>query len=455
VALAYPYGDFGQADYTNTPEAAAINRELVRKHFDMTFVQEQYGINSSSSNPLDLKRFEIRKDMSAEQLLGKLALSEPWVQAKLAEADIAVRADQLGRAEAIYGELRAAGVDQPALWAGQGSAARAAGDAYDANRLLVQAQSVYSAQRANLEPATYDRMLNRTRIEARPDAGTDAQGFSDSQDNSRALLAARAGGWAGPVRLQGWAGQGEYRGPAFAGGPTIGIRQREGGVKARWFAGRGVELGASYGRRYFLGEDPKAFELYSAEAAFRPHPRLRLLLRDGMGNVETAAAVRDGRRFHNDGAGLAWDPAVNWKATADYDVARYNDSNSENIGRLRLQRRFFDRYTLGAAYLRGDSRRWNPDYYTPRSLNQYTALLGYGQPFGGLSRRTDAPRGFASAEYESGYGFQSGSSRFVQSIRGRLGYRVLDALSLNVEGQYATSPAYISRQLAAGLTLNY
>jgi tetratricopeptide (TPR) repeat protein len=455
VAFAYPFGDYGQADFTNTPEAAAFNRELVRKNFHMAFVQEQFGFNSSHANLFDLKRFEVTKNMTAEQLIEHLTVYEPWVQAKLTEADLAIRTEQVGRAQDIYAQLTSAGIDQPPVWAGRGNALRVKGDAFTARRMLAQADSVQMTRKSAFERQTYGKALNAASDAASPTFGSDGRAFSDSESNTNTFLAVRASGWARSARIQGWVGEGRYEGRGHIGDSITSLRSREGGLGARIYAGERLEVNGSYGRRYILGENRKAFDLYAAEAAFQLHPRLRVALRDGMGNVETTAAILHDRRFHNDGAGLSWDPVMNWKASADFDVDRYNDSNRDSLLRLRLQRRFFEAFTVGAAYLHGDSRWRDPDYYTPRGLNQYTGLAGIGHSFGPRSYRTAAQRGYGTVQYEGGYGFQHGESRVVHSVRAKLDYVLLDPLAVSLEGQYSISPSYISRQAAAGVTLRY
>lgn len=458
VAFAFPYGDFGQADKTNTPQSAAINQELVRQHYRLAFVQEQYGLNTLASNPTDLKRFEVPKAMTPEQLVAHLAMSDPGVQARMLEAEFWMRSDQPARAQAVYDELKAEGIVAPRLLAGEGAALARTGDAFRAQELYARADALQS-DGGGFGDDRYRRLLQQSKNGSGPSVGTEYQGFSDSQGSSISKLFLRAGVPVRSARVQGWVGQGRYSDRGGPDGSLASITGREAGLQMRWFLTRELSLDASYARRFFSESAPgvgtKDSDNYAVGAAYQILPQLNVAARDGMGNIETAAAIRQGRRFHSDGGGIVWDPAIDWKATADYDVWRYNDDNTQDILRVALQRRLKDWLSLGAAYLREDSQRVSTQYYTPQSLNRFTGSATVTRPFGPRSERTGSARGDAMLRYEAGYGVQKNDSRMVQSVRGGLSWRFADYLVMTVDGQYSTSPTYISRQVNAGLRLSY
>ncbi|MDD5305130.1 MAG: tetratricopeptide repeat protein [Elusimicrobia bacterium] len=130
VAFAFPSGDYGQDGLSNTPESAAINQALVRKNFPLAFVQDQYGMNTPSSNPADLKRFAVPRHMTAGALMSHLMLSDPRVQAKLLLARLWLREGEPARANAVFSELEAMGVFEPRAWADKADALRGGGISY-------------------------------------------------------------------------------------------------------------------------------------------------------------------------------------------------------------------------------------------------------------------------------------------------------------------------------------
>jgi hypothetical protein len=476
VALAYPFGDFGQADITNTPQSAAINQELVKRTFRLAFVQEQYGINSLSSNPTDLKRFEVPRYMSPEQLVAHLAMSDPWVQARMLEAEFWVRSEQPARAQAIYDELEGEGISGAALWAGEGAARANAGDVFRAQQLYARADALEAAgdgvsddhsssadaleeEAAGFSDDRYRRLLQQSKNGNGPNVATEGQAFSDSQGNDGTKLIVRAGVPVKSARIEGWVGEGRYTDRGVPGQNAASIIGREAGLQARWFPLRDLLLDGSYAHRYFSGQvsgaGPKNADNYAVGAAYQAFSQLNAAVRDGMGNPETATAIQQGLRFHSDGGGLVWDPVMDWRATADYDFWRYSDGNTQNNLQVRLQRKVMDWLTLGAAYQHEDSKFESEQYYTPQGLNQYTGSLTFSRPFGAPSERTGLRPLDAMLRYEAGYGSQTNNNRMIQSFRGGCAWRFAEHFVLNVDAQYSMSPTYISRTINAGLGLRY
>jgi tetratricopeptide (TPR) repeat protein len=454
VAFAYPYGDYGQSDFSNTPEAAGINRALVKKHFHMAFVQEQYGINTLSSNPMDLQRYEVPRYMTAEQLLSHLVMSDPRIQAELLEAQMWLQANQLGQAQALYSDLASRGIDEARVWADQGIAFQKGGDLSYAQNLFARA----AAQEPDKDGPGGEldaRLLDQYAHAAAPVATIDAQRFTDSDTNAVTKVLARGEGTAGPVRLGAWVGRGDYWDRLNPNADLGHIRSVEGGAQLHWFAVPKLDFDGLYSRRAFSGGASGVADIYALAASFQALPSLRMAVRDGMANVETAAAIRASRRSHTDGAGLVWDPALNWTAGADYDQTRYNDDNRERDLRLRVTKRFSERVAFGVAYFNGDSNSRQPDYYTPRGLNQYTGVLTLHQALGEINPRTGQSPVEGQIQYEAGYGFQPSGSSSVNSVKAVLTGRAFERVTLTVDAQYAQSPLYISRLLDGAVAVKF
>jgi tetratricopeptide (TPR) repeat protein len=447
VAFAYPYGDYGQNDYSNTPESPAINQALVKKTFRLAFVQDQDGINALSSNPTDLRRYAVPRYMTAQQLTSHLALGDPRVQAKLLEAQLWIRADQLGRAQAVFDDLEAGGVDESRLWAGEGAAFQKGGDISYARNLFSRA-AAQEPDKEGLDAEQDKKLSTQAAHAAAPVVSAEVQGFTDSDTNAITKELLLGSDLIKSVRIGAWVGHGYYLDRLNPPGKPPHIESEEGGVQLHWFADRKLDLDGFYVRRAFL-EGEGSSDNYSIAAAYQLVPSLKLAARDGMGNVETAAAIREARKFHSDGAGAVWDPALNWRASADYDDNRFNDSNWEQDIRLRVTKRFTDWISCGAAYFNGDSRFRAPDYYTPVGLNQYTGVITLNQTLGTINPRTGLAPAQGELQYEGGYGFQPVGSSMVNSVKAILTLRPWDRVALSLDGEYAQSPEYISR-LARG-----
>lgn len=454
VAFAYPYGDYGQSDFSNTPESSGINQVLVRKNFHLAFVQEQYGINTLSSNPTDLRRFEVPRGMEAEELTGRLALSDPGVQAQLAEAHLWIRAGQLGRAKAIYADLEAQGIEEPRLWSDKGAALQMGGDLSGARALFAKAAEV-DGEKTTAAGSLVRRQVEQSARAAAPVGSVGTQRFTDSDTNAVTKGALRGAGVYGALRYAGWAGEGSYSDRRHPAAPLASIRSREGGVDLRWFASPRLELEGSYVRRSFSRGASGSADNYSLSGGFQAFPALKLTVRDGQGNVETAAAVRAGRKFHVTGGGAGWDPALTWKVEADFDRTRFNDANVGQDVRVRTTKKATSWASLGAAFLNRDSKTTAPDYYSPRGLVQYTGFLTLSRPFGELNPRTGLYPVGGQLQYEGGVGLQAGLTRTVHSVKGTVVLRPFDRVSLSVDGQYGQSPTYASRRAGAALGVSF
>lgn len=448
VAFAYPYGDYGQNDYTNTPQATALNQQFVRRYFHLAFVQEQYGLNSLRSNPTDLRRFEVPKFMSPRELAARLTVNDPWVQAKLLEAGLWTRADQLGRAQQIYDELRQNGIDEPQVWADEGLAEEKAGDYFQSQK---QFSSAIEPGSDNPQNQLYRKLYQQAARDYGPTLSGEAQYFSDSHHNETEKNIGRIGTSIGMLKLQGWGGRGYYADRTQP--PLPRIWSTDVGIQGGIVAGTRSGIEGSYGRRNYWDGFTGHADNYRVNAFSQLVPELRVALRDGMNNVETAPAIRVGRHFHTDGGGLVIDPALNWKITGDYDDTRYNDNNREQDIHALISKRFLDLVTIGAAYFHGDSRFEAAEYYTPKGLNQYTGVVTLHRPFGEKSELTDLPMAEGTLQYEGGYGYQGADSASVQSVRASLLWRIVDDVALTLDGAYSKSPTYLSRRGDAGLAV--
>lgn len=454
VAFAFPFGDYGQNDYSNTPESASINRALVKKYFQLAFVQAQQGMNTLSSNPTDLKRFSVPRHMSAEALTSHLALGDPRIQAKLVYAGLWVRAEQLGRANAVFAELEAEGITEPRILAEKAAAYQRGGDISYARNLFSEAAALEPDKEGAGGERT-QKQLAQAEYAAAPIATAEVQHLTDSDRNelSKALL--RGAGVVKSVRVEGWVAQGEYverRDPAAHTPLIVG---REGGASLRWFALPELELTGLYARREFSRGATGFADNYTLAAGWQAIPALKLTVRDGLGNVETAAGIRNSRKYHTNGGGAIWDPALNWRVNADYDQSRFNDSNLQQDVRLRVTKTFSERASVGVAYFHGEAKSSQAEYYTPRRLNQYSGVVTLRETFGAINARTGRARADALLLYEGGYGLQPEGSRRVHSLRGGFGINLLDGLAVRVTGQYSESPTYISRRAEGSLAVTF
>lgn len=462
VAFAYPYGDYGQNDYSNNPRAAAVNQQLVKKYFRLAFIQEPYGVNTVVSYPTDLRRFEVPRHMSGEQLLSRMAGNDPWVLARLTQASLYARAEQLGRAQAVLSELKKEGLSEPRLWSAQASVLARMGDVGGARRLydMSLTHETIKGGPAGPREATARRLLEQAKDAAAPRGGVSAERFTDSNTSERSRALARAEAAVSGARLRAFGGAGAYddrlMGPDGSDRPRV--SSREAGAGLRLFPHETLDIDVEGGRRDFSEGAVWGAGFWNGRASWRALPRLTATLRSSGGNVDIAEAVRAMRTFRSFGGGAALDVALDWRVFADYDRSRFDDGNESDTFRGQVTRRVTDTLSLGASYVRADSRRSSQEYFTPRGLDQYTGVINLTRPFGPVSPRTGQPLAATLLGYEGGWGKQAPTdgndgSRVVHSLRGGLTLRAAESLSLSLDGRYSQSPRYISRQLGGGLTV--
>jgi predicted Zn-dependent protease len=462
VAFAYPYGDYGQNDYSNNPKAASVNQALVRKYFRLAFIQEPYGVNTIASHPTDLRRFEVPRHMTAGQLLARISGNDPWVLARLTEASLYARAEQFGRAQAVLTQLREEGLDEPRLWTAQAASLARVGDVGGARALYLKAYTHELTKGGPVGPreATARRLLEQARDAAAPRGGVSAERFTDSNTSERTRTLARGSAAVKKARLSLFGGPGSYddRLVDADGVDRPQVRSREAGLGLRLFPAESVDVGVEAGRRDFTEGAVWGAGFWTGSASWRALPRLTATLRTSGGNVDVAEAIRAMRTFRSFGGGAAVDIALDWRAFADFDQTAYDDGNRSGTFRGQVTRRFTDALSLGASYVRADSTRASPEYFAPRELQQYAGLVRLTRPWGPVSARTGQPLASTLLQYEGGWGRQaptddSNGQRVVHGVRGGFTLRAAERVSLELDGRYSQSPRYISRQLSGGVTI--
>lgn len=451
TAFAYPFGDNGQADGSNTADAARVNARLVRKHYSFSFVQDHMGYNLAPYDSYDLTRLEIKPDLSASQLIRHLQINEPWVKAQLLEASLWTRSGQPGVAVAILENLERYGVRDAEVLALKGQAIRRIGNTWDAERLYSQA--------AELRPELprYGTMLSQSREASGPTVGSEGRGFSDPYATSSKGLV-NASLRVTRAHFSGYAGRGRYHEKATDQGngdvrPETTLLSQEAGGRMRLFFTRTAELNAGFNTRVFSAA--RAAHGYDLSAGAYVLPSLRAAVLHGRYNVETPRGLLNDVWYRTYGGQLSWDVTMAWIADAGAQRAFYNDGNAQVEYRAGLTRRIFNQLSVGYAYRHAAADRTDQDYYSPQRLNQHMGVFTAAHAFGRRSLITGLRRFEGRLQYGAGYGWLDREHRSVHAFRGGLTWRLVDRLSMDMEGQYMLTPRYLSRSVTLGLGLHF
>jgi tetratricopeptide (TPR) repeat protein len=439
IAYAFPFSDFGQSDTPNNPHAAWINQVIVRRYYQVAFIQDARGYNDPTSDPGEMTRFEVPRDMPGDELARRLAVGPPAVQVELAEARIWNQSGQPERALEISDRLASQGVDTPEVWAVRGQALQKLGDPYSARDLYSKASSIYPT-----EPS-YQKMLKDAEHDAAPSISSSFDAFGDNSDRRVTRAVMRIDGSVRAFGLGGWYGWGPSSEPNA---PRITTEER--GLDLRLPVTARSQFTFDYIRRQFSAGTASKSDNWQGAGSVILLPGVKASGNYVSDHLTSAAAASSGISFHNYGGQLEWAPAMQWSFYGRYDYWRYSDGNLRNDVRLQATRTISNGVwpvSLGYMFWSGDSTKPNPStYWTPVGLNEHLGLAT-------LSRSSELFEG--RLEAGAGVGTQADGARFVQILNASMRWRVLDYLSWTLGAGFQHTPSYRSQEIVTGLGLTY
>jgi tetratricopeptide (TPR) repeat protein len=442
-AYAFPFGDMGQTDFTNAPEAPTYNWQSVHKYYKFSFTQDAYGFNRVPTKITDLSRWEIQRDYTVRDIMHHLTMEEPWIKAKMLEADFWIRTDQPGRSLSIYRMLRTKyGVQDGALYGGEALAFDMFGNGYVARKKWKKANEQDPGNDKYRELAAFSAARDTPRL------GSNGQYFSDPYTHNTSVRAA----YSQPImaaRVEPFIGRSMYSQNGLSS-----LSANEVGATARWFPLPRVRLDGDYTSRKFVDGDRRVTQSGNGQMTFPFFAPFRLGIKGGVNDVATRQGAAS-KLFYRDYGGLGqWDVAMNTALTADYEIDNYNDTNRQSIMTALLSRRFAKFFTIGYGFRYMQTAFASPDYWSPRRSQMNTGSIGVNGTFGPIDTKRNIHLGSGSLQYSGGYGSEDGRNRFVQGIKGTLGYRLFGGLSALISAGYSQSPTYTSRTLGAGIGLD-
>lgn len=447
-AYAFPFGDMGQTDFTNTPEAPTLNWNAVHKYFQFSFTQDSYGFNRVPTRVTDLYRWEVKREYSTNDVMRHLAVEEPWIKAKMLEANFWVRTNQPGRALSIYRMLRTKyGVEEAALYSGEALAFDMFGNGYEARKKWALAHEKDPGEDRYRQLAAFSRERDVPRV------GGDAEYFSDNFTHNT-KVGVRGSTPVKAARFEAFAGRAYYDN-VTADGVTQEASANELGAGLKAFPLPRVEVRAQYTQRSFLEGVRRKSDNGRGQVTFPFFAPFRLGVKGVASDVETRQAIGQGLSYRGAGALAQWDVAMNTTLQLDAEVDRYSDGNRAQGGSALLTRKIGTLFVTGYSFRYASFDRHESFYYSPGRTATHTALATVGGGFGRKIERTNQDRGYGSVTYSAGYGTQDGQGRVIQGIKGGITWRIAGDLSAGFSAGYSQSPAYISRTLAAQLGLDF
>jgi tetratricopeptide (TPR) repeat protein len=446
-SYAFPFGDMGQSDFTNTPDAPTVNWQAVHHYFKFALVQDQHGFNRVPAPHTDMTRWEVKREYSTRDVMRHLTIEEPWVKAKMLEADFWIRTNQPGRALSIYRQLRTRySVDDGLLYGGEALAFDMFGNHYFARKRWAQALERDPAEYRYRELAGYSAARDTARV------GSSGRYFTDNFTHNT-KVSVRGSAPLAASRLEGWFGRAYYDNVDGSGGVQRAVAN-EAGVDGTLFVMPRVRLDADVTARDFYAQRRQTHSA-NARLTFPFFAPFRLGVKGGVNDVETRMAIARGLSYRRYGGIAQWDIRLNTALEAEYELDRFSDGNTQRLGSALLSRKFGTLWTAGYAFRYGETDHRVVEYYSPRRTATHTGSVAVNGHFGPIDARRNVHRGDGGLRYSMGWGVQDGRQRLINGVKGSLGYRIAGDVSVSGTAEYSQSPAYISRTLGAAVGIDF
>jgi len=437
-AYAVPLGDYGQETPTNYGEAAAVNLELIRRFYDLSFSQNPDGFNLLSADPHLLARLNVPLDWNGQDLLRHLRLNNPRPKALLWIGRNQSWAGEFEQALQTFAKARQAGADEFPVLLSESLTHKWMGAFGKAQSMAEKAQKIQGAD------PELQKQIADLRRRTRPSWSSNFEFFADSEERSRYSVGQTLSAYL-RVDLEGIIGIQRFwleeNGRSDVEGllSSLSVRKQwsySHQLKASllWYhlQGIGDELGYELGYWVPIG-DADTIRFFSTRM-------LSDSVRAVEADIQALVNVLDWR--HSFGARFATRTLV--------DRRDYSDGNYRwtlRGGPEWLWRETPD-LTLAAEITFSDANRDVPEYYTPQELfsGRLVARLR-GKTAYSLDYSLDLSAGYGTDEVEGG--------RVIGSVGGGIRYAVSDRTRITLDAFYSRAPSYEWGTAQAGLEIAF
>lgn len=459
-AFAFPYGDQGHRSLSNAPNAYKINQGLVKKHFGLAFNVDNSYLATEDTPRFVLPRFEVPRTYSGKDLVQQLKVIDPIhsTNSKLAHLD--VESGRYGQGLEILSGLVKEGVaDEAELLTTSGKVLNWTGDHAGSRKQLEKARALRPG-----DPVIQTEIdkLNRR---LGPAVQMNAVYFQDnahrtfySLSPSALFSVSDAFSWSAYYRYLDF----DQKVDAHRLG-TVGPEQHYqaignqfGGQFSYELAPRSL-LSMSAGFADFSGDasprpsgSGKTFPLGSIQFTKGVGDRLDLKLGADHTFVNTAGAILNNIAFSRVEGEFKLKLLDSLRLTAGSTYFNYTDDNQRVRTEVELDQTVWDdpNITVGAQFIRDDTEKNNPLFWTPNNYLAFSAPLKLKKRWGeSLVAELDLVPGMGK-ETGNDYQFQIGGY-------GSVNYIVNDDVSLNLSLNRYQAATYSNFSAYAGVLLRY
>jgi len=372
--VAYPYGDIGQEELSNVPDAIAQNLNEAAVNYEVGFIQSVYGYAVNGDNALLYQRYSPELTDTGEDVVDHVLSAHPVFLARCLRSEIAALGGRLCRARHALELLRRDGYPERPY-----EAAEAFAFDHLAMRFGIGQQS------AKGDRGEFDLELSH------PYGGGEFTWFRDSLHRRNWGTTERVGlSLSQAIRAEVRAGYGEFKqqyDENLAAADQTPLLDRRRVKVHETFVGAmvgmrhepkdrlksPVSLSAGLERHEYRGDADVDEWLYMADVAVRPLLPVDILLQFDHDVIPSARSVVEHVTYDMygyNGAYLLRDWWEIWNSVLYYDI---NDGNDRfHIGLSSMWEINEEAgFNFGVAYDYVDARHAKPDYWTPYRLNEW------------------------------------------------------------------------------------
>lgn len=434
-AYAFPQGLYGQQGNTNDKNAALLNLEAARRHFQTVYTQDDYGLIVRSKDPAHLTRLIPRNTWSGKDLIRHFTEKNPFVQYYSKLFEWAIWDGRIREANHWVGMLKDAGVSEAVVLARESEVRFTSGDLAAGQALLARSAS----------------MENRTEIQRMIDRYDKETGsgwvpsFSYHRDNSQRSY------WeeelhvelppTGPVRFRLLQIYGHYRQPGFA---SVSDKALGAGLDWKWGLFHTLSL---EGEGHMLRPDATNVATGSGRLESRWSDGWRTTLEGGRSIYDTARALSANVHITYGQASTQWTDG-RWDVRARGRWSGLSDDNRRVLAQGIVGKSLVDSGSLKLLYrfTYDDMRFENPDYYSPHRLKQHQLGPEWNWR---RQRKLDL-----YLRYLAGYGKEELSdAQWTHEAEASLRYRFSEQTSISPSYRYERTPNYWNHIYAISLKL--
>ncbi len=419
TAYSFPYGNFGQLEVTNDPRACDLNRQMIKEHFRIGFLQPRgvYNLRQKDRDAALLTRFSVPEDWDGERLLRHLRENHPRVKGLLNLARIHSWSGWYAQAQKELDEAAALGASEEMVRHVRAPALLWQGDYPEASASFRQVLDLEPDNRRALQSM---ETVGRT---SRPAVSGGLEYWKDARD--REILRQMVQVAFNPLpwlRTHAEVGHADYSEEG-----TDDIRSITGEVGAQaWLRGPWKIEGA-FGWDWFDEADDDFH--YSSAVKWNGWDFLYLDAYAVGGPVKTPSAVSEGIRLDSQSLRASVNFWPDDRIYLTYRHSFYSDDNRRDTFRLQYSHRLFVKPSIRIGYdgTYDNAKEDPPSYYGPDNLQTNLAFLHVEWNL--------AQRLWLEARAAGGYGWEMGEGHTV--FQALVGTRWMPADWLELSGSWA------------------